>query len=367
MKHLHIADTFDFAPSSRTYTDNGFLRVSGKAARTGVYQYLASELELNDRAPNDIVNVYRPAEEVFDSNSLQSYSNVDVTNDHPNALVNSDTYKSTSVGHVISASQDGDFVNVDMIIKDAQAIKDVESGKAQLSPGYTAVYVAEKGNAPCGTAYDFKQTGLDINHVAIVKRGRGGDQVRINDNHGVKTMNKVTLDAGRSIEIEDAAVAALVTDSIARLEKQVTDAKAATDAATAERDTIAEKLTAAELATSDEAIAKRVADVASVQAQARKVAGNEFTCDSVDSATIQREALKVVRDSIDWSEKAEAYVQAAFDMAVDDAEKAPTHKPTEQHAKLAQDAALVMTTKEVKLSAYDAHKASLAEAWKKGA
>ena len=85
MKHLHITDTVDFAPSSRTYTDNGFLRVKGRAARTGVYQDLASELELTDRAPNDIVNVYRPAEEVFNTDSLSSYSNVDVTNDHPTA------------------------------------------------------------------------------------------------------------------------------------------------------------------------------------------------------------------------------------------------------------------------------------------
>lgn len=363
MKHLHITDTFDFAPSSRTYTDNGFLRVKGRAARTGVYQYLASELELTDRAPNDIVNVYRPAEEVFNTDSLSSYENVDVTNDHPTAMVDSKSYKATSVGHVISATQDGDFVNVDMIIKADDAIRDIESGKSQLSPGYTAVYKAEQGVAPCGTAYDFKQTGIDVNHVAIVKRGRGGDQVRINDNHGVKTMNKVTLDAGRSIEIEDAAVAALVTDSIARLEKQVTDAQAAIDAATAERDTIAEKLTVAELATSDEAIAKRVADVASVQAQARKVAGDKFTCESVDTLTIQREALTLVRDSIDWSEKAEAYVQAAFDMAVADAEATPAHKPTEQHALLAQDAANVQKPAEAKVSAYDAHCAKLQNAW----
>ena len=360
MKHLHIKDTFDFAPSSRSYTDNGFLRVKGRAARTGVYQYLASELELTDRAPTDIVNVYRPAEEVFNTDSLSSYENVDVTNDHPKTMVDSKSYKATSVGHVISATQDGDFVNVDMIIKADSAIRDIESGKSQLSPGYTAVYKAEQGVAPCGTAYDFKQTGIEINHVAIVKRGRGGDQVRINDNHGVKTMSTVTLDSGRSIEIEDAAVAALVTDSIARLEQQVTDKQAALDAASAERDTIAEKLKVAEQATSDEAITKRVADVASVQAQARKVAGDKFTCDSVDTLTIQREALKVVRDTIDWSEKAEAYVQAAFDMAVTDA----ATKPVDQHAKLAQDAANVQKPAEVKVSAYDAHRAKLQNAWK---
>lgn len=363
MKHLHITDTFDFAPSSRTYTDNGFLRVKGRAARTGVYQYLASELELNDRAPNDIVNVYRPAEEVFNTDSLSSYSNVDVTNDHPKAMVDSKSYKATSVGHVISATQDGDFVNVDMIIKADDAIRDIESGKSQLSPGYTAVYKAEQGTAPCGTAYDFKQTGIDVNHVAIVKRGRGGDQVRINDKDGVKPMIKVMLDSGQSLEVADEATAKLIQDTFKTLTDKVTDAQAAIDAATAERDTIAEKLSTAELATSDEAIAKRVADVASVQSQARKVAGDKFACESVDTLTIQREALTLVRDSIDWSEKAEAYVQAAFDMAVVDAEATPAHKPEDQHALLAQDAANVQKPAEVKVSAYDAHRAKLQNAW----
>lgn len=362
MKQLHINDTFDFAPSSRTYTDNGFLRVKGRAARTGVYQYLASELGLTDRAPNDVVNVYRPAEEVFNTDSLSSYSNVDVTNDHPSKMVDSKSYKATSVGHVISAMQDGDFVNVDMIIKAEDAIKDVESGKAQLSPGYTAVYVEEESTAPCGTPYQFKQTGIDVNHVAIVKRGRGGDQVRINDNHGVKTMNKVTLDAGRSIEIEDAAVAALVTDSIARLEKQVTDAQTAQSKVEAERDALDEKLKAAEELTNDAAIAARVEAIAAVQAQARKVVGDKFTTESVDTMAIKREALTAVRDSIVWADKADSYVEAAFDMAFEDADKAPA--PVDQHKQLAQDAAQDLKPKEAVKSNYDSHKDSLGNAWK---
>ena len=364
MKQLHITDTFDFAPSSRTYTDNGFLRVKGRAARTGVYQYLASELGLTDRAPNDIVNVYRPADEVFNTDSLSSYANVDVTNDHPKQMVDASTYKSTSVGHVISAEQDGDFVSVDMLIKDASTIKDVESGKAQLSPGYTAVYVEEKSTAPCGTPYEFKQTGIDVNHVAIVKRGRGGDQVRINDKDGVKPMTiKVMLDDGQALEVADEATAKLVTDTIKHLNQQVTDANAKTDKVEAERDTLKEQLDAATQATSDEAIAKRVADVATAQTQARKIAGDEFTCDSVDPLTIKRTALKAKRESIDWDAKSQDYVQSAWDMALEDADKAPA--PKDQHALLSQDAAKDLTDKaEPKLSAYDAHKESLSNAWK---
>ena len=358
---VQVNDKTSYSITKRTYTDEGFLSVPGRVARTGIQQYLASELGLTDRAPNQIVNVYRPSEEVFNPDSLASYDTRDVTLEHPTEMVNADNYKSTTVGLVHGAAyQDGDFVTANIIIKSKDAIKAVESGKVQLSAGYTAVYSEEKGVTDDGQSYDFVQRDIKINHVAICDRARAGAQARLFDNHGVKTMNKVTLDSGRSIEIEDAAVAALVTDSIARLEQQVTDKQAALDAASAERDTIAEKLKAAEQATSDEAIAKRVADVASVQAQARKVAGDKFTCDSVDTLTIQREALKVVRDSIDWSEKAEAYVQAAFDMAVTDA----ATKPVDQHAKLALDAANVQKPAEVKVSAYDAHRAKLQNAWK---
>ena len=362
---VQVNDKVSYSITKRTYTDEGFLSVPGRVARTGIQQYLASELGLTDRAPNQIVNVYRPPEEVFNPDSLASYDTRDVTLEHPNEMVNADNYNSTTVGLVHGAAyQDGDFVTANIIVKSKEAIKAVESGKVQLSAGYTAIYSEEKGVTDDGQNYDFVQRDIKINHVAICDRARAGAQARLFDNHGVKTMNKVTLDAGRSIEIEDAAVAALVTDSIARLEKQVTDAQAATDAASAERDTIAEKLKAAELATSDEAITKRVADVASVQAQARKVAGDKFTCGSVDTLTIQREALTMVRDSIDWSEKAEAYVQAAFDMAVVDAEATPVHKPEDQHAKLALDAANAQKPAEVKVSAYDAHRAKLQNAWK---
>lgn len=363
LKHIIVSETFDFAPSSRVYTDNGFLRVTGKAARTGVYQYLASELGLTDRAPNTIVNVYRPADEVFNADSLATYSNVDVTNDHPSAMVDAKTYKSTSVGHVIGATQNGDFVDVELIIKDAQAISDVESGKSQLSPGYTAVYVAELGTTDTGESYEFKQTGIDVNHVAIVKRGRGGAQVRIDDNQGVTPMIKVTLDSGRSIDVADEAVAALVTDSIERLTQRVTDAEAKADKAEAEKDMKQEELEAEKAKSNDAAISERVQAIAAMQASARKVVGDEFTCDSVNTLDIQRAALTAKRPTTDWATKSETYVQVAFDAALELADAEPAQS-VDQLAQFSKDAANAVVPVVARKSAYDAHKESQANAWK---
>lgn len=359
MKHLVITETFDFAPSSRVYTDNGFLRVKGKAARTGVYQYLASELGLTDRPANSIVNVLRSADEVFNADSLATYANVDVTNDHPSALVDASTFKATSVGHVIGATRDGDFVDIEMIIKDANAIKDVESGKSQLSPGYTAVYVAEVGTYDAtGESYEFKQTDIKINHTALVKRGRGGPQVRIDDNEGVTPMIKVMLDSGVALEVADEASAKLVTDALKDAAQRVTDAEAKAEKAEAERDMKEEELEAEKAKTTDAAIAERVEAISTVRAQAVKMVGDTFTCDSVDVVAIQRAALTAKRPTIDWDTKSDVYVQASFDMALSEPQ------PVDQLTKFAKDAANPAIVTDVKPSGYAQFKDKQANAWK---
>ncbi|SQF90302.1 Uncharacterized protein conserved in bacteria [Pseudomonas fluorescens] len=105
--------------------------MKGIAARTGVYQYLSSELDLD--GPERIVNVYRSPEEVFKPESMATYADKDVTNDHPDDLVDSTTFKEVSSGHVRGAAQQGENVEVDLIIKDQSAIDDIDSGKAELS------------------------------------------------------------------------------------------------------------------------------------------------------------------------------------------------------------------------------------------
>ena len=380
-----ITDVFDFAPSSRQYLDNGFLRVTGKAARTGVYQYLASEITpeplkpgevdspstaviramLTDRAPNSIVNVLRSADEVFNADSLATYSNVDVTNNHPTKLVDSTTFKDTSVGHVIGAKQSGDFVDISMIIKDAQAIADIESGKAQLSPGYKTTYIAETGTYDAtGETYEFKQTGIDVNHVAIVKRGRGGAQVRIDDNQGVPTMFKVILDSGQALEVADEASAKLVTDTIKDLTQKVNDAEAKMSKAEAEKDAAEEKLLAEKEKTTDAAISARVLAISTTRDAAIKIAGDKFTCDSLATVDVQRAALAVKRPAVDWSDKSEVYVQAAFDMAIADAEAEPAQSTNaEQIAQFSKDAAGIVTDEKPKLTRAQAYSVELSTKW----
>ena len=333
--------TFDkagYTPSSREYLDNGFLKIKGYAARTGIYDYLASELGLTDRNPNDIIKVMRPPEEVFNTDSLASYSHVDVTDNHPSELVTAETFKKVVTGTVTApGTQDGEFVAFEAIIKDADTIKAVESGKVQVSPGYAAIY----DKAPEGAKYDFVQREIRINHLAIVPFGRGGSHVKIFDNNGVKQMVKVTLDSGKTVEVNDEATATLLTDTFDRFKQRALDAESKADKMEAEKDAKDEELEEAKKASSDEAIRQRVESVTRAALDAKRVAGKDFTCDSMDEVTIKRAALAAKLPKREWADKSAEYVKAAFDMKMEkeETEDEDAEKVKEQQKKAASDAA----------------------------
>lgn len=354
--------------SQRVYTDEGFLRVPGYASRTGIQTYLASELGLPGD-PNRLVGVYRPPEEVFSDESLSTFLGIDITDDHPSTLVNKDNYRNLTVGVVTSKGrQENDHVVVDLLIKDKDAIRKVESGKGELSVGYTAMYDSVEGNPD----YEFVQRAIRCNHLAICQRGRAGT-ARIFDNEtgGFKMPVNITLDSGRVIDVADAANAQLVADAFDRHEKRVKDAEAARDTAQALYDAAQEQVKQLQQKCSDEAIIARVQELTKVTTLARKVAGDAFKCDSMDTVEIQRAALSVKRPSVDWASKSGAYIQAAFDMASEEDEdeedtkdaggNGKTRKVGDQYQQLSQDAA---KGSQPTVDALTAAKMKISDAWK---
>jgi hypothetical protein len=55
-----------------------------------------------------------------------------------------------------------------------------------------------------------------------------------------------------------------------------------------------------------------VAALGALNTTARKVAGDAFTCDSVDPTEVMRAALLVKRPTVDWAAKSPAYIQASL-------------------------------------------------------
>ena len=366
---ITINDRQTYAITRREYTDEGFLRVPGRVARSGIQEYLARELGM-DGDPNRIVRVMRPAEEVFSDASLQSYSSTDVTVEHPSGMVNADTYKDVSVGLVSGPGvRDGDFVVCDLIIKSRDGIVSAEGGKVQLSAGYSAVYDNE---VPDGADYEFIQRDIRINHVALVDAARAGAQARLFDNKPeITAMIKIVLDSGRSVEVEDQATATLISDTIERLNASVDKANATIDQVSADRDGLKAKLDDATKNSADSVVGERVQAIAKTLDRARKCVSKDFACDSVDIVAIQRAALKLKRASFDWDSKSAVYIQAAFDQLEDiedpeeEKEEGVSQATDAQLKQLAKDGAAAMKT----LAADSRKKSndSLTAGWKKTA
>lgn len=371
-------------PSQREYTENGYLKVPGRVALAGnVQQYLAEELGLTDRPGNTIVNVYRPPESVFDPASLATYQGADITVEHPTEMVDAQTYKRVSVGHAVSAGrQEGNGVVVDLLIKDADAIKAIEAGKCELSAGYLAEYIERAGTAPDGTPYEFVQDGIVINHIAVCEKARAGHLARLFDHKTpleAVMSHKVTLDSGVKIEVADEASAVLIQTTLDSLRNAVRDAEEAKTEAEAEKakaeakaDALDEENEELKEKASEDSISKRLADVLAVTDAARKLAGAEFTCDSVSPLEIKRAALAARLPKRAWADKSEAYVSAAWDSemekkeAEDEDEDDEKSKTTDSHRQLGADLSKVKTgdAQTTLDAAYQARMDRTANAWK---
>lgn len=165
-------------------------------------------------------------------------------------------------------------------------------------------------------------------------------------------MTKVTLDSGRTVEIQDESTAALVSDCIERLNKQITDTSEELDKRQATIDGQAEQITQLQAATADDAINARVAEVMDARTKADKLAPG-LTIDSIDPLEIQRAALAKTKPNINWGDKSDAYVQVAFDMAAEHVETTDAH--ADQKRKLAEDGS--KSIKDQPKPAYDSYAA----------
>jgi hypothetical protein len=165
-------------------TNDGYLVVRAKAARTGVYQYAGSEVDpknehgLRDQAT---VNVLRDEATVFDKKALHSFIGKPITNDHPHEPVTADNWRDHATGVVMGAVRDGEYVAFDLLLTDAATINDVEAGKRELSNGYGVDLEFGDFAAVDGTACQARQAAIRGNHVAVVDAGRAGSECRIAD------------------------------------------------------------------------------------------------------------------------------------------------------------------------------------------
>lgn len=226
-------------------TSEGYLVATARVARTGVQDYLAAELgDIAINAgfkPSDVVSVYRHEDQVFSSDTLNSITRVPVTLDHPNESVTSENWSKYSKGEVGDAySRDGQWIVVNPMIKDALAIAAASTTHKEISMGYEAEIVKARD----GIDADFEMRNIRMNHLALVPKGRAGEQARIGDSWGASPITDNEPPTGtpptpkqkgghmttKTVVLGDKAVQVLAEDAVEVEKFKEASAKALSDA-----------------------------------------------------------------------------------------------------------------------------------------
>lgn len=181
----------------------GFLIVKGTATRTGVFNYRNPDgtLRRELRHPDDVLH----------PDSLGSLAGKPLTLEHPPALLTPDNVEQHSVGSVgnkIHVVGDG-LIEIVGNVHRRDAIAATENKtKRDLSCGYTCEILREDGVYK-SQPYDFRQTNIVYNHLAIVQEGRAGstcglhldsaDDVAVQENTIPQITYSTELNSSKSI------------------------------------------------------------------------------------------------------------------------------------------------------------------------
>ena len=165
---------YDFSPIEKyETTPEGYLRVWASIARTGIQLY--------SDADGSVRKEFRPESEVASPESLASFAGKAITMEHPPVLLYSENTKDHSIGFTgTEVVYDNGFVRAVMTITDQEVIEKVMRGDVrEVSAGYRVAYDPTPGVTDSGEHYDGIQKEISGNHVAIVRRGRGGPEVKL--------------------------------------------------------------------------------------------------------------------------------------------------------------------------------------------
>ena len=321
-------------------TDENYLKVTAPVAKVGVYTY--------HNADGTTTKEFVSAATLRDQASIKTFEMKPVTNDHPDGMVNMDNAKSLKVGMTGETfSFDGKSLIATFVVTDSDAIRDVEAGKMQLSPGYSVDIQKESGEFE-GEKYDAVQSNRRYNHLALVDRARGGDTLKIKldrfdgiqidviddtkqkegdydmpkENHIMYRLDGADYEI--PVQVSTALESAL--QRVDALDKKVTTL-------TGEKETVEAKLDAAnqEIETlkkvdHEAEIKKRVDARTKLVSTAKSVLGDEFKEDSSDEE-IKLAITKKAFPKVKFDEEDTNYLiclDARFDVAVEtltDAEK----------------------------------------------
>ncbi|MCK2149524.1 DUF2213 domain-containing protein [Marinobacter alexandrii] len=343
---MKLLDSVSVDQASVRRSNDGYLIANARVSRANnVQMYTGDEM---NRPDLEMVRVFRPESEVFSQDAMSSAAHKPMTNDHPSESVSAETWKRDAIGQMgDEISRDGEFVRVPLIMMDASAIKDYESGKRELSLGYTADIDWTAGVTGSGEKYDAIQRNIRVNHVALVSKGRANQKIRAGDggidggkdriwgvapldhDHDPKgsnmTMSTVVLgDKAVQVAASDApaieSFKAQMADAMKDAETKHTKAVEAKDAEIAKKQAEIDDLKGKVL--DDAALDKRVQERADLVGKAKTIA-KDLKTTGVSDADIRKAAVVAKLGDEAVKDKPQAYIDARFDILVEDSASNP--------------------------------------------
>lgn len=161
----------DSLPLGQTsFTPEGYLKDRPILTSTGIFEYANPD--------GSVRRELRLPEDVFDPESLASYKGKPIIITHDAGVVNKDNVQKFQIGTILTEGyRSGDDVRAEIVIHNTDAMKDC--GLKELSLGYS-LDLDETPGEWNGQHYDAIQRNIRINHLALVREARAGDQARLN-------------------------------------------------------------------------------------------------------------------------------------------------------------------------------------------
>lgn len=168
--------------TAREIDDNGFITIAkNPISKSGVFQYLGKNLPGAD--PDRIYNVWRPAEELNNPDTLKSFQLLPLIDDH--AMLG-ENYGLAAEDKGVHGSTGENIIFEDNVLYSSLRIfseflkEKLDQGKIALSMGLRCAYEKASGVVN-GEHYDYIQRNIRGNHIALVDEGRMGRDVVVLD------------------------------------------------------------------------------------------------------------------------------------------------------------------------------------------
>lgn len=161
----------DSIPLTRaSFTPEGYLKDRPILTSTGIFEYTNPD--------GSVRRELRLPEDVFNAESLASYKGKPIIITHDAGLVTKDNVHEHQIGTILTEGyRSGSDVRAEIIIHDTDEMQDC--GLKELSLGYNLT-LDETPGVWNGQPYDAIQRDIRINHLALVREARAGEQARLN-------------------------------------------------------------------------------------------------------------------------------------------------------------------------------------------